>query len=89
MNEKTKLIFDRMEEINPDALKADGFDDCLIGIVSTFKGSVFLYDEDLIIKRLMNDDDMTDEEAWEYYNFNILGAYVGDYTPIYLSHTGE
>jgi hypothetical protein len=88
MSDNSKLIFDRMEEINPDALKADGFDDCLIGIVSTFNGSVFLYDEDLIIKKLMKDG-MTDEEAWEYYDFNILGSWVGDYTPIYLSHAGE
>jgi hypothetical protein len=89
LNKIAKLIFERMDEINPDALKADGFDDCLIGICNTFKGAVFLYDETKVIEKLMRRDGMTDEEAWEFYEFNILGAYVGDYTPIYLTHAGE
>ena len=30
-------------------------------------------------------EDMTREEAVEYYEFNILGAYMGEMTPIYVS----
>jgi hypothetical protein len=28
--------------------------------------------------------DMTEEEAWDYYSFNMLGAYVGESTPVFL-----
>ena len=30
-------------------------------------------------------EDMTREEAVEFYEFNILGAYMGEMTPIYVS----
>jgi len=30
-------------------------------------------------------EDMTREEAHEFYEFNILGAYMGEMTPIYVS----
>lgn len=82
MNSKVKHILEEIEESNPDALKADGFDDCIIGICRTFHGCVLLYDEDKVIKKLMKDN-MTWEEAWEFYEFNIIGSYMGDYTPIF------
>ena len=28
---------------------------------------------------------MTCEEAYEYFNFNIIGAWMGDWTPCFLS----
>ena len=30
-------------------------------------------------------EEMTPEEAEEFYEYNILGAYMGDMTPIYVS----
>ena len=82
MSKSTKFIFEFMEEINPDAMRLDGFDDCAIGIVQKFSGEVLLYSEKKIIRKLMKS--MTKDEAWEYFNYNILGAYVGDYTPVFL-----
>lgn len=32
----------------------------------------------------MEKDGMTHEEALEYFEYNILGAYVGEETPVYL-----
>ena len=32
----------------------------------------------------MEKDGMTREEAIEYFEFNILGAYIGDQTPVYM-----
>jgi hypothetical protein len=31
------------------------------------------------------EDDMTWEEAEEYYNYNIVGAYMGENTPVFLT----
>jgi hypothetical protein len=72
-----------MKELNPDALKADGFDDCIVGIVDTFHGHVFLYDKQKVIESLMRDD-MTEEDALEFFEFNIVGSYVSTFTPVYL-----
>jgi hypothetical protein len=43
-----------------------------------------IYDEDKCIQILMERDGMTDEEAIEFFEFNVVGAYVGDHTPIYV-----
>jgi hypothetical protein len=32
----------------------------------------------------MKEDKMTEEEAREYYDFNIHGSFVGPHTPVYL-----
>jgi hypothetical protein len=32
----------------------------------------------------MDDDEMTLDEAIEYFEFNVEGAYVGPHTPIFL-----
>ena len=34
-------------------------------------------------------EDMTREEAIEFYEYNILGAYMGEMTPIYVSEYGS
>ena len=34
-------------------------------------------------------EEMTPEEAVEFYEYNILGAYMGEMTPIYVSEHGS
>jgi hypothetical protein len=67
-----------------ETLKADGFDDCIVGIDSKQR---MVYDEEKIIKKLM--DDMTHEEAVEFYYFNIEGSHVGEHTPLYMTILGD
>jgi hypothetical protein len=40
------------------------------------------YDQDKVIEILMRD--MSEEEAIEYFEFNIAGAWVGESTPFFL-----
>ncbi len=42
-----------------------------------------VYSADKIIEILSKE--MTHEEAEEFYEYNILGAYMGEMTPIYVS----
>jgi hypothetical protein len=37
-----------------------------------------------ILEILTVRDDMTYEEAVEFFDFNIAGSHMGDYTPFYL-----
>jgi hypothetical protein len=70
---------------DPDLLFADGFDDAIIGITNGFNGPyTVVYDINKIISRLI-EDGMTHEEAEEYFDYNIIGAYVGERTPIYVN----
>ena len=85
--DKKKIdLLERVEEIFPEEnfLKADGFDDCIIGVSERFgQEAILVYDKDKIIKSLMKD--MTEEEALEYFDFNIIGAWVGDKTPAFIT----
>jgi hypothetical protein len=65
-------------------LKMDGYDDCLVGVVERFgEDSYFIYDRELVLEKLQKGG-MSYEEALEYYEFNQLGAYVGERTPAFL-----
>lgn len=65
-------------------LKADGFDDAIIGIGSRCgKPDIIVYDVNKCIKILINQN-MTEEEARDYFDFNFVGAWVGEETPIFV-----
>ena len=65
----------------PDhTLKADGFDDAIIGVDSKQR---VVYSIEKILE-ILQKDDMSQEDALEHFYYNIEGSYVGDYTPIYI-----
>ena len=66
---------------NPEALFADGFDNAILGYSSDCR---VIYSVDQIMETLVERDGMTPDEAIEFFDFNIAGAYVGEYTPIYM-----
>jgi hypothetical protein len=63
-------------------LFADGFDKAIIGVAHIFNKLIVAYDTKKCIKILMKD--MTHEEAVEYFDFNVIGSYVGEYTPSFI-----
>lgn len=60
-------------------LKADGFDEAIIGIDSI--NERIIYSKQKMIEILS--DEMPEDEAIEFLEFNTWNAYVGDHTPIY------
>ena len=77
-------IADDLQEMNPEALLADGFEGALIGTAFRFNdGPLALYDYDKCVETLVKRDTMTHEEALEWMGFNVLGAWVGDGTPVF------
>jgi hypothetical protein len=83
---ENKMILDQIVENYPDEeiLKADGLDDGIIGIEENSMRLV--YSKSKVIEILMSED-MTEEDALEHYYFNIVGAYVGEKTPIFVEDT--
>jgi hypothetical protein len=63
---------------------ADGFEDAFLGIARQFGKPFALYDREKCIDILVNRDGMSHEEAEEYFQFNVEGAWVGESTPAYL-----
>jgi len=60
-------------------LKADGFDDAIIGV--DLKSMRLIYSVTKCLEILMKD--MDGEDALEYFDYNVSGAYVGEKTPIW------
>ena len=66
-------------------LNANGFDNALIGIGRRCgQEDILVYDFNKAVKILVNRDNMTEEEAVEYLEFNTVGAWVGDKTPMFV-----
>lgn len=87
MNILQRILSGLTEEAT--VITADGYDDCVIGLsYNTIGSPIVIYDADAIIKCLVDRDGMTYDEASEYYEFNILGAYVGEQTPMFV-YTGN
>ena len=62
-----------------DILKADGFDEAIIGIETNEMRLIYSVSKciDILCR------DMDEEEAVEFFDFNVRGSYVGDKTPIW------
>lgn len=64
----------------------DGFDEAIIGMAERINlGPVVAYDVEKILEIMIERDEMTYEEAMEFFDFNIQGAWMGDFTPIYIT----
>lgn len=62
-----------------EILKADGFDEAIIGIDE--EDMRLIYSSSKCIDILKKD--MNEEEAIEYFNYNVRSSYMGNKTPIW------
>ena len=66
---------------------ADGYEDAFVGSsISAFdRKQVAIYDYDKCIMILMHDNDWNEEEAIDWFDFNTIGSWVGEDTPIFIN----
>lgn len=78
-----------LAEANEEMLFADGFDAALLGSVEVIgQHTRALYDRQKCIQILMDRDGMTEEDADEFFDFNVIGSYVGPSTPAFATLVG-
>tara|TARA_R100000808_G_scaffold5757_1_gene17338 strand:+ start:780 stop:1097 length:318 start_codon:yes stop_codon:yes gene_type:complete len=76
---------DNYPDFVDDILLADGFEEAFMGVSEVFgKKPVACYDSSKCIDILMERDKMDCGEAIEYFQFNVTGAYVGEFTPAFI-----
>ena len=62
----------------------DGYDDCIEGVVERFgMNPIVCYDKEKVLTKLRAD--MSEQEAYEWFEFNQIGAWLGDSTPCFLT----
>lgn len=62
-------------------LKADGFDDAIIGVEEYSMRLIYSVSKCIDILCM----DMTEEDALEHFDYNVRGSYVGEKTPIWCT----
>ena len=83
--EKTILTVDEIAELNPEAMMADGFDDAILGMCVQFGSEPLVaYDYEKCIEILMERDGLNRTDALDFMEFNVIGAYVGLNTPVFI-----
>lgn len=78
---------ERIQELldGEDMILYDGCDDAIIGVGSVHsKPLIAVYCYNKLVDVFVKQEDMTYEEAMEYIDFNIVGAYVGETTPLIM-----
>jgi hypothetical protein len=82
MSKRTSIRKRLVEQTGDENLLfADGFDSAIMGVELGPVNRV-AYDASKVIKALMKQG-MDYEQAYEFYEFNIRDAYVGERTPIF------
>lgn len=73
-----------MDEHKP--LLVNGFDDCIVGIIERAgMKPIYCYNKLKIVTQLMEREKLSFEEAVEHYEYNIVGAWMGEGTPCFLT----
>lgn len=75
-----QLIIDLFSDTD-DVLFADGFDDAIIGFDPNLWKVV--YSRSKVID-ILCDDNMDNEEAVEFAEYNVFGSFVGEKTPVWV-----
>jgi len=76
---------EKVSEINPEALLADGFNDAILGMCLQFgQEPVVAYDYEKCLEILEERDGMSRSEGEEYMEYNVIGAYMGIYSPVFI-----
>ena len=81
---KADILADQYPDV--ELLQADGFDDAILGVVFDNMNAIprLAYSIEKCVRILVERDNMSPDEAREYFDFNVQGAYMGEQTPIWV-----
>lgn len=80
-----RIVQNYMSETDCESLFADGFEEAVIGIVERFNSEpLVLYDKEKCLDILVSQN-MTRDEALEFFEYNVIGAWVGEGTPCFAT----
>jgi hypothetical protein len=81
----SRRIEELFEWMGEEVILFDGLDEALIGWARPMNSpTLAVYDYDLMVEVLMSRDGCEMDEAMEFIDFNVVGAYVGPGTPVVM-----
>jgi hypothetical protein len=74
-----------LDDLPDGVVLLTGLENAVVGITEEF-GGIFrvMYSRSKILDILQNRDEMTEDDAYEFYSYNILGLHVSDQNPVFL-----
>ena len=78
---------DLLSNYNNEMLFLDGYSpNCIMGVrLKKDSKIVSAYSDFDCIQSLMENDDMSEEDAIEFFEYNTRGSYVGEHTPVFVT----
>ena len=68
-----------------EILISDGLEDAFIGVAKQYDKVFAVYDREKAIEIFMVRDEMSWKDAEEYFDFNVVQAWVGENTPAFVT----
>ena len=66
-------------------IRLNGYNDCILGVAYKIGcEDIIAYDKNKILEKLQLTDEMDEEEAEDFFQYNILGSFAGDTTPVFI-----
>lgn len=81
-----------IKENHPDGdeiIFLEGFDSSITGTALCQGNTVVCYSMKNMMNTLIEQQEMTESEAWEWLDHNTFFAYFGPHTPVYIDDIGE
>lgn len=89
MKTKTAKALAAISEVNEEALYPNGLEDAVVGIVERYgMEPQVLLDKQKCLRIFMKEG-CSYEEALEHFEFNVIGAWVGDSTPFFMTRAED
>jgi hypothetical protein len=60
----------------------EDFDPCVVGVARRFNDTVLLYDTTKVLAVFVAQG-LTEDEAEEHFEYNVIGGWLGDGTPVF------
>jgi hypothetical protein len=86
---RQQACLELIDDDGSDLLFVNGHDDAIIGIVERDGIPLVVYDTSKIINLLRTRDRMSRDEAEEFFEYNVAGAWMGEQTPLFLRRIGR
>jgi len=91
MMKKAERIIEVLTNENPDAIIYDNMSEALLGVYRNKENDylpVAVYSYVKYIDKFINEDGMSEEDAVEFFDFNVDGLLLGINQPIIIDDTG-
>lgn len=67
----------------------EGFDEAIVGVVEVYgRAPVVCYDRERCLEIIQENCGGDRQEAEEHFDFNIIGGYLGEHSPVFLTRFG-